>query len=277
MEVIAVLLAAFLHAAWNGLLKHSSNQSRSLIVNRCVAAFVGLAFVAFLPPLQQAAWPYLLTASAIHLVYFFSLLGAYKNGDFSQVYPVSRGLAPVLILGSSLLIGIDSVSFPEAAGVLIVSLGILLLAKKNVADNLKPLSFALLTACCIAGYTLASGIGVRASGNFLIYAAYLELVSGSLFVASALLLKRRNLEWKEYSVRLAGRDGFGGFMAILGFCVALWAMANISIATVSALRETSVIFAVLIAWLVLKERQAKGRIVAAFMVALGVTLISSIA
>lgn len=274
MEVIAVLLAAFLHAAWNGLLKHSDNQTRSLIVNRCVAALTGLVFLIFLPPLEPSAWPYLLAASAIHLVYFFSLLGAYKNGDFSQVYPVSRGLAPVIILLLSLVMGIDSISFTEALGVFIVSLGILLLARGNITDNVKSLAFAGLTAFCIAGYTLASGIGVRASGDFLIYAAHLELVSGSLFVASASVFKWHQLGWNSYSIRLAGRDCFGGAMAIFGFGVALWAMASVSIATVSALRETSVIFAVLIAWFLLKETQAKGRIIAVVMVALGVAVIS---
>ena len=274
MEVIAVLLAAFLHAAWNGLLKHSRNQTRSLIVNRCVAAIAGLALVIYLPPIQEAAWPYLLVASAIHLVYFFSLLGSYKNGDFSQVYPVSRGLAPVIILSVSMFIGIDSISVKEGLGVLIVSLGILLLATKGMASQVKPLFFALLTAFCIAGYTLSSGMGVRAAGNFLIYAAYLELVSGALFVLTASLFRWRYLAWNEYSVRLLKRDGFGGTMAVLGFGVALWAMANISIATVSALRETSVIFAVLIAWFGLKEKQAKQRVFAACIVAIGVVLIS---
>lgn len=277
MEVIAVLLAAFLHAAWNGLLKHSRNQTRSLVVNRCVAVLAGAVLVAYFPPLQSEVWPYLLVASAIHLVYFFSLLGAYKHGDFSQVYPVSRGLAPVLILVVSISIGIDSVSLTEALGVLVISLGILFLAKKNIAENRKSLAFAVLTAFCIAGYTLTSGMGVRVAGDFLIYAAYLEFVSGSLFVLSALIVKRRNLEWQQYFVRLAARDGFGGVMAVFGFGVALWAMAYISIATVSALRETSVIFAVLIAWLLLKEPQAKGRIIAASIVVVGVVLVASVA
>ncbi|MFC3121431.1 EamA family transporter [Agaribacter flavus] len=273
MEALAVLCAALLHASWNGMLKHSSNQTRSLVLNRAVAASVGLLFIFFLPPLSPAAWPYLLAASAIHLVYFFSLLGAYRYGDFSQVYPVSRGLAPIFILALGLVFGFDTMLAQEIVGVILVSIGILLLVRKGFVNNTKPLAYALLTAICITGYSVSSGLGVRISQNYLVYIAYLEFISGCLFVFSALLTQGDKLQWQTLSAKSASIDFAAGLMALGGFGVALWAMSTIPIPTVAALRETSVIFAIFIAWFVLKEPLAKGRLIAALVVFSGIVCI----
>ncbi len=175
-----------LFASWNAFLKKSHSRERSLVINRAVAGPIGLIFIFFLPPLNWQVWVFLLVASAIHLVHSFSLLGAYKHGEFYQVYLIDRGLSPLLILLSTWLFGTDSLTLNEGLNICVISFGIMLLAGKIGSYNYKALLFALLTAVCISGYTIASGFGVRTAESFIVYAAWLVFISGSLFVATAL-------------------------------------------------------------------------------------------
>lgn len=270
MEIALVLFAAVLHASWNGLLKHSTNRLVSLSVNRLVGVLLGILLIAFLPPIETQAWPYIFAAAAIHIVYFFSLLAAYKHGDFSQVYPISRGLAPIIILYIGWLWGTDTLGSYESMGIVIISVGILLLAGKLKGADKRPIFYALITAICIAGYTLASGMGVRQSYSFLIYAAWLETISGTSFILIAMLRNRHHLRWQAVGFETVKWDLLSGVLATAGFAVALWAMSSISIATVAALRETSVVFAALIGWLFLGERYGVKRVLASSMVFVGI-------
>lgn len=270
MEVALVLFAALLHATWNGLLKHSKNRLLSLSFNRLVGVVLGIFLITLLPPITPKAWPYLFVASAIHIVYFFSLLGAYKHGDFSQVYPISRGVAPVIILLVGGVWGTDSLGLYESVGVIIISLGIVLLAGRLRGTDKRALFYAAITAVCIAGYTLASGLGVRQTSTFLIYAAWLETLSGSSFIIISAIRYRRQIEWQHIRFETVKWDMLSGVLATGGFAVALWAMSIIPIATVAALRETSVVFAALIGWLFLGERYGVKRVFAALLVFIGI-------
>ena len=273
MVYIIVLLAALLHASWNGILKHSKNRVRSLFLNRLVAVLLGLMLITILPRINSDAIPYLLIATAIHLVYFWSLLSAYKLGDFSQVYPISRGLAPLLILFAGWAFNADQLPMSSTAGIIFVGFGIMLLAKNQTPQSSKPLLFAVVTAFCIAGYTLASGAGVRVSQSFLVYAAWLEAFSGILFTGSVLLTRYQQLELQLLTWPRARIDLLSGIMASGGFAVALWAMTEIPIAAVAALRETSVIFAALIGWLILREGFGIRRVFASFLVFVGIAIL----
>lgn len=280
MEYLAVLLTAFLHASWNGLLKHSQNRTRSLIINRIVATLFGLVLILILPPIGSKIADiglFLIAASCIHLIYFFSLLHAYKHGDFSHVYPIARGLSPLLILFVSYLLGADSLSLSETVGIAITCLGITFLSGRINTSNRKAIGFACITAFCIMGYTIASGYGVRAatsySLSFLVYVAWLEFLSGSMFVTTALIVHRKTLRFQQLTLKLASIDIISGVMAVGGFSVALWAMTIIPIATVAALRETSVIFAVLIGWFLLNEPYGLRRLLASITVILGIIVL----
>lgn len=273
MEIALVLFAAILHATWNGLLKHSKNRLVSLSFNRLVGVLLGILLIAVLPPIAPQAWPFLFMASGIHIIYFFSLLAAYKHGDFSQVYPISRGVAPVLILFVGWLWGTDQLGVSESLGVFIISVGIVLLAGRIRYTDKQALRYAAITAVCIAGYTLASGMGVRQTSNFLIYAAWLETLSGTSFIVIAAMRYRHQIEWQQLNFQAVRLDMLSGVLATSGFAVALWAMSIIPIATVAALRETSVVFAAIIGWLFLGERYGLKRVFAALMVFIGILIL----
>lgn len=270
MVYVVVLIAALLHASWNGLLKHSRNRLRSLFINRLVAVPIGAALIVYLPSIDERAWPYLIAATAIHLVYFWSLLRAYKHGDFSQVYPISRGIAPLIVLIIGFTFLSEPVSIATSCGIVLISIGIMLLARTDNNKSLKPLVFALITGCCIASYTLVSGTGVRISQSFLIYVAWLEALSGLLFAMFVLVIRYRQLELSQLSWPIARMDLLSGVMATGGFAVALWAMTKVPIAAVAALRETSVIFAAIIGWILLNENYGKKRVFASVLVFLGI-------
>ncbi len=277
MIAALVLAAALLHAAWNALLKSARNRVRSLVVNRLAATCVGAFLLLYLPPLDAQAWFYVITAALVHLIYFFALLSAYQYGDFSQVYPISRGTAPLLILLFSIAFGVDTLSLIDAFGIVLVSIGIIFLARTRSISHAvyknRALGFAFLTAFCIAGYTLFSGAGVRISGNWLTYAATLEVVSGAIFLITASMFKRKDVFAKGYTLAEWRTDALSGVLAVVGFGIALWAMNSMSIASVAALRETSVVFATLIAYVFLKEKYATKRIIASMIVVAGVSLI----
>lgn len=262
MVYVVLLIAALLHASWNGLLKHSRNRLRSLFINRLVAVPIGAVLILYLPSIDDRAWPFLIAATGTHLVYFWSLLRAYKYGDFSQVYPIFRGIAPLLVLVIGFLFLSEPVSIATAWGIVLISIGIMLLARTDQNNNLKPVVFALITGCCIASYTLVSGTGVRLSQFFLIYVAWLEALSGLLFAIFVLVMRYRQLELSQLSWPVARIDLLSGVMATGGFAVALWAMTKVPIAAVAALRETSVIFGAIIGWIMLNENYGRKRVFA---------------
>lgn len=271
MEYVVVLVAALAHAIWNGLVKNSGDKLLSLTLVRFIGLIFGLIVIATHPPLDWVVLPYILTASGIHFIYFYCLINTYKYGDFSQVYPISRGLASLLVLAASLLFLSDRLGIWQASGSLLIGLGLLLLATNKQGIDKKPVWFAAATACCIAGYTLVSGVGVRMSGSFLLYAGWLELVAGVGMISYCFV--RRGSSVCSYAVTHWKHGLATGVLSIGGYTAALWAMTKAPIASVAALRETSIIFAVLIGVFWFKEHFVGKRILASCIVVSGIALI----
>jgi drug/metabolite transporter (DMT)-like permease len=153
-------------------------------------------------------------------------------------------------------------------GTLLICVGLMYLASSNQKIAAKTLIFALATAFCIAGYTLVSGVGVRLSGSFLVYAAWLETVTGAGVILFS--LNRRGTEFISYGKRKWKHGTLTGVLSIGGYTAALWAMTQIPISSVAALRETSIIFTALIGGYVLKEKFAFGRVLASGVVVTGI-------
>jgi drug/metabolite transporter (DMT)-like permease len=272
--MLLVLLGAALHAAWNGLVKSGADRYLDLASLLAAAALLTLLWLPFLPAPARACWPYLAVSAVIHQVYYALIAVAYRKGEMSLVYPVMRGVAPALTAAASVLaIG----EFPSAiglAGVCCVSGGVLLLAFEHARRSrvdLTPLLVALANGAVIAAYTIVDGMGARLSGHALSYTSWGFLLCGTLFVPTAALLRRRELapymraRWRTSLV--------GAACSIASYGVALWAMTRAPIATVAALRETSIIFGVVVAAVALKERVGPLRAGAVGVVLVGAILI----
>jgi drug/metabolite transporter (DMT)-like permease len=237
---------------------------------------VGLAMMPFAPPLPASAWPYLAGSIAVHQVYYFCLLQAYRHGDLNHVYPIARGLGPFLVaLASGPVVG-EILSLGQMAGTALVSIGIgsLALAQGGAAKrHWHPNLYAIATGLTIAAYTFLDGLGGRASaGNVLGYVAWLNVLEAPWVPLLAIYLRGRQM--MPYLRAQWWRGAAGGVIAAVGYGIAIWAFTQGSFAHVAALRETSVIFAALIGTLLLRESFGAFRIFAAILVVAGIMLMN---
>jgi phosphonate utilization associated putative membrane protein len=279
--VLAVLLGALLHAAWNALIKSGADKPLDTALVHSMGIFIAvpLVMITGLPPL--AAWPYMATSLLIHIAYYIALAGAYKHGDLSLTYPVMRGCAPLLVaMGSATFIG-EAISVTAWVGVALLCAGVVTLGlsrpalrENDESRRNKALGFALANAAVIALYTVVDGIGVRVAGNALAYVATLFLFDGIPYML--LVLWRRPGQRRVALAYMAGRWRLAliGSAASLGsYGIALWAMTRAPVAIVAALRETSVLFAALIGTLFLREGFGWQRAAGTLIIVAGVVVL----
>jgi drug/metabolite transporter (DMT)-like permease len=268
--MLAVLLGAALHASWNALVKSGSDPFLDTVsVATCVAAVTAIVLV-FLPLPREESWRCLVASVVIHLAYYGFLVLAYRGGDLSLVYPIMRGTAPAFaaVLAASMLN--EWPSWGGWTGVFLVSGGVLLLAAdspRSKSVRLAPVVFALLNAGVIVGYTLVDGVGARLSGNAFSYTGWMLLVTGVLVFVMALAFHGRQVAGHVFSQWRKG--ALGGSCTFASYSLALWAMTKAPIASVAALRETSIIFSAVLALFVLRERITTLRYVSIAIVTAG--------
>ena len=271
MEYAVVLVAALFHAVWNSIVKSSPDKLLTLAAIRTVGLGAGLIVICTSPLPGVEILPCLVGAVIVLFFYYWFLLNTYRVGDFSQVYPISRGVAPVIVLFGSMVFAGEFLSVSQVSGILLVSLGIGLLVFSKGRITLRPLLYALGTGCCIAGYTVLCGLGVRATGSFLVFCGWLEVITGLTVVGCATVKRKRAV---VVFAREHGLKGLlAGILSVSGFAAAVWAMETVAMAPVAALRETSIVFAALIGAFTLKEKFAFSRISAAILVAGGVVVL----
>jgi drug/metabolite transporter (DMT)-like permease len=206
------------------------------------------------------------------MAYQLFLAYAYEPGDLSRVYPIARGAAPMIVLLVSLAFLADPLRHWDFIGILVLGAGIALMARGvfSSGESRRMLPFAFGAACATAGYTLADGLGARVSGQPFAYVGWLMILSAVFFTPAVIALKGT-------AVLKADRKGWTlGMIAaaasFAAYAIAVWAMTKAPIALVGALRETSILFAVLIGWLFFKDRMDRTKIMAACLIVAGVVL-----
>lgn len=266
LSISLVLFAAFLHAAWNALLRGGADRAQSMLMMNWVAGTTGviMMLVAGLPSLASA--PYVVASGVIHLTYNALLVRMYRSGDLGETYPVARGTSPALIaLGGSLFAG-EWLGPLASLGIGLVCLGILLLAAVKGRLHAMNLPWALTTGVAIASYSLVDGLGARLSGNWVAFTG----ASFAFFLFAPALARLRGRPGVTTMTRgEAAKAGAGGLISLLGYSAIIWAMQTSPMGAVSALRETSVVFAALLGVLFLGERLSTQRIAACAIIAIG--------
>ena len=269
---VMVLGAALLHAAWNALVK--VNADRLVMIAIMMMSQVGIAvlvvpFVAFPTP---QAWPYIWASTVLNTAYCVFLINAYRHGDLSHVYPISRGSAPLIVAVISVAIVGETLSRQAGLSVVIIALGIMSLTLTRGAAGFKEprvMLYALGTGVFIAGYTIVDGLGARLADSAHSYTFWVHLVNGIPIALIALYLRRGRI---LISVRQSWKVGvLGGMISLLAYWIVIWAMTQAPLALVSAVRETSMVFAVLLGVFVLKERLDLAR-----LASIGTTLIGTV-
>ena len=267
------MLAALLHATWNALVKSGGDRLLVLAAVNGTGALVAVVLVTLFDVPAAAAWPWLLLSAVLHLGYYFFLVQAYSAGDLAHVYPLARGTAPLLVTAGAALLAGERLPGAAVAGVVVASAGIASLAFEQGPPWRRDghaLRYALATSVFIAGYTVVDGIGVRASGSPVGYIGWLFLIDGLPLALYALV--RRPGAIGPFLRRERWRCLGGGLASMTAYGLVIWAMSVSAMGLVSALRETSVLFAVLIGVFVLGERLTARRLGAAVAVCTGVAM-----
>lgn len=266
-----VLCAALLHATWNALLKTSGDRLGAMTLITGGAGLGALPMVLLSPLPKAASWPYIALGVALHSGYNLFLVRAYRVGDFGQAYPIARGSSPLLVsVGAALLVG-EQMSGWSWLGVALISVGILSLAQLSRHMSLAGPLAALGTGVFIAGYTVVDGLGARVSGNALAYAGWLFLLD-SPAILLLYLLRHRRLPWPQDRKVLWSGLG-GGVLSLLAYGIVIWAVTLAPLGTVSALRETSVLFAALIGAVFMGEKLTLRRALACLLISGGAMLL----
>ena len=259
-SILAVVLcAAMLHASWNAMIKSGGDKAADTALLTIAGALVALPFLIWTGLPDRVAWPYVLASMLIHVGYYAALVGAYRHGELGLTYPIMRGFAPLLVaLGSSAFIG-EVPSTVSWLGIVGIALGVALVGLAHPGEALhhrKSLMFAFANAGLIATYTTIDGIGVRADGGAARYVLLLFVLDGVLY--PALVWRRRStaarIELLAYARQRWPVATLGGGASLGAYGIALWAMTRAPVASVAALRETSVLFAAVLGTMLLKER-----------------------
>jgi drug/metabolite transporter (DMT)-like permease len=264
---LVVLFAAALHATWNAAVKRGEDKLLTTTLVAGGAALVALICLPVVRPPEPASWPFLATSVALQIVYFVLIAQAYRQADMSQAYPLMRGAAPlvVAVVGASFLR--ESLSLAAWGGIGLVCAGILTVAAVHSTGRRQGVRWALANAGVIAAYTLVDGAGVRLSQSPAAYTLWIFLLTGVPLVAWVALAQRT--AFPSYASRNWRSGLMGGTGAVASYGLALWAMTNAPIAIVAALRETSILFGVLISVVALQEDARWSRIVGACVIAAG--------
>jgi drug/metabolite transporter (DMT)-like permease len=268
----AVLGAAVTHAAWNAIAHGIKDQTLAfaLIGAGSIVVAIPLIIVAALP--RPACWPYLLASVAIHVFYNLLLMQCYRLGEFSQVYPLARGISPPVVTILAAVFVHEHLAFFQLAGVVVVSAGLAFLVFSGGRPGRGAFLAAVGTGLTIAAYTTVDGTGVRLSATSVGYIGWLMLIQ-SLCVPMFALVRRRDVLLKQPPrILLSGLAA--GALSVLAYGLVLWAQTRGALAPIAALRETSVIFGAIIGALAFREPFGRTRVAATVVVVAGILLLN---
>jgi drug/metabolite transporter (DMT)-like permease len=287
LAYMAVIGGALLHASWNVAIR--SGTDRRMETARLVAggSVVALTVLPFMRQPALAAWPHLAITAILHVAYFGLLAAAYARARVAVSYPLMRGVAPLLVLVAAVWLFQEPLTLPAVAGVGLVGLGVLLMRVRLLPGESSAVGYALLNAAVIAAYTLNDAAGARASGAPMAYALWTFPLTA--LPTLAWLLRRRGLDallaldgppprggaaprWRA-SLRPVLRGLGGGASSLGSYALALWAMTVAPVAQVAALRETAMLFGVLLAWIFLHERPHPHGWIALGLIAAGAVML----
>ena len=272
LSVFCILLfAALLHASWNAIVKAGNDKLYSAIGVTGSAALIALLLLPFAPAPSAASVPFMVVSTVLQVIYTVLVAKTYQISDMSQTYPLMRGTAPLLVAIISVLFLGDHLSTLAWGGIAVICTAILAMAFNSRSSSHRGVVLALMNAVVIAGYTLIDGTGVRLSETALGYTLWSFFLNGSSLLCWAMIARRR--EASRYLVQHWKKGVLGGMGTLGSYGLALWAMTQAPLAVVAALRESSILFGALIAWLLLKERVAGLRLVAAGGIAAGAILL----
>lgn len=268
---LLVLLAAALHAGWNALVRADGDRLGAMARLALATSALTTPLLPFFGLPNGRAWMFLAGTLVLHTLYMLFLARAYEEGSLGKVYPLARGTAPLIVTIASVAFLGERLTVTELAGIVLLAAAIISLAwREPDGTKAKPALYALITSLFIAAYTLVDGLGGRAAQSPHVYVLWLFALYGYPLAFITL--------WRRGAGFLGARAGWpasigGAAMSIAAYWIVVWAMKRAPLGPVAALRETSVVVAVLISGLLLKEPLTRRVYLAAMAVAAGVALL----
>lgn len=274
---VVVLVAAILHAVWNALAHAMTDQLVGFALINVAATACSVVAVCLVPPPSASVWPFLLGSTAAHVLYQLLLLKSYGLGDFAQMYPIARGTSPLLVAVYAIVVLGQPITAGELVGVLVISVGLIGLTLSGGLPGRAQwpaLAAALATGTMIASYTVIDGLGVRRSISVPSYLAWLFLLQGPLLVGLAFATRGRAV-LARLGVRVWLLGLGGGVISLVAYGLVIWAQAQGrgNLATVAALRETSIVIAAVVGAVFFHERFGRSRVIASAVVVTGIALL----
>jgi drug/metabolite transporter (DMT)-like permease len=271
--IVIVIGAGALHACWNAIAKQVKDGLMAFAWIGLAAGAIGGVGLLFTGLPYRAAIPYAIASGVIHLGYNLGLMNSYRLGAFNQTYPIARGISPLVVAVGAYVFAHEHLGAAALAGVVILAVGLMSLAfsagRITGADSPAVIA-AIFTGLTIAAYTIVDGLGVRHSHDPWAYAALLFVLEGPP-IAVVAAFRRPARQWRETTAIRYGV--LAGALSVLAYGIVLWAQSRAPLAEVAAIRETSVVFAALIGFLVLREDFGRRRVAAAVVIATGIVLI----
>lgn len=270
----ALLAASLLHASWHALVKSTGDRVIALAGMNVVSAGTALALLPFTRPLPALAYGIVCASALVHVGYKLALARLYDRADLGQAYPLARGFAPVMAAVLAYVALGESPTPATVAGILLICVGLLLLAFETDGRGASPavLGIAGSAGFAVAAYSVIDAYGIRLTGDWFSFTVWLIVVDGSVFVGYALATRGKGAlrAWQKDF----GRTLASGTLGVVSFAVFMWALGRASVGAVTALRETSVLFAAIIGAVVLGERATWKRYAAAVLVIAGAGVVA---
>ena len=266
--ILLVLLGALLHASWNAIVKAGSDKQLGAALISLGCGVTAFPFLFFVPLPAPEAWPFIVASAFFQFTYFQLVAAGYRAGDIGLVYPLMRGVAPVLVAITSTVVIGEHLTPGAMLGVGTISAGILTMAFESRKGGRRAIMLALINAMVIASYTFLDGMGARKAGNAISYSLWMALLPPVLLFGWAFFSRGKDVVI-AYTKKEWLRGLFGGAGSLASYGLALWAMTKAPVATVAALRETSILFALVISVVILKEKASPWRYLAGAIIALG--------
>ena len=268
---LLVLFSAVLHAIWNSMASKYKNKNVSIpaIVYGHVPACVVAVIILPLPSAES--FPYIILSALIHQGYQNFLLSAYQTGKFTTVYPVARGFGPLVATVISIIFFGVYLKIFTLLSILLISAGVIFIGlfSRSVLKNYKILYTSLATGLFIGIYSVVDGYGARLSMSAISYMSWVFIFSALFFPIALKFRKQKNILRKALT---EGRFIFwvGGFFSYIAYVITVWAFTKAPIPMVSALRESSIIFAIFIGYFYLKEKISLYKILSILLIFAGV-------
>ena len=272
--LVAVLGAAVLHAVWNAVAHAVPDRAGGFALLALSSGVCGSVAVAVtgLPPAH--AWPYIIASVLLHLAYYGGLLASYQLGQFSQVYPLARGTSPWVVAVVAIVVLHQRPVPLELAGVLLISaglIGLVLVGGRPSRRQAPALLAAFGTGLMIAAYTVVDGVAVHKI-DLATYIGWVFMLQGFIVPLLVLWWRGPGFLRQDRSAMYAGLGG--GLVSLAAYGLVLWAQTRGTLASIAALRETSIIFGAIIGALFFGERFGPKRALAGSVVVAGIVLIN---